>query len=64
MEKTRGHTNYRNHNVIAARFGNKNDKRNESLDSGIVNSSLPAEFTPFVQIHEHIFGEILSTFAL
>ena len=46
--KQEGHTYYRNHNVIADRFGNKNDKCNESSDSGIVNCSLPAEFTPFV----------------
>ena len=47
-KKQDGHTNYRNHNVIADRLGNKNDKCNESSDSGIVNCSLPAEFTPFV----------------
>ena len=47
-EQQEGHTNYRNHNVIADRFGNKNDKCNESSDSGVVYCSLPAEFTPFV----------------
>ena len=48
VRKQEGHTNYRNHNEIADRFGNKNDKCNESSDSGVVNCSLPAEFTPFV----------------
>ena len=46
--KQEGHTNYRNHNVFADTFGYKNDKCNESSDSGVVNCSLPAEFTPFV----------------
>ena len=46
--KQKGHTNDRNHNVIADRLGNKNDKCNESSDSGVVNCSLLADFTPFV----------------
>ena len=40
--KQKGHTNDRNHNVIADRFGNENVKCNESSDSGVVNCSLPA----------------------
>ena len=46
--KQKDHTNDRNHNVIADRFGNQNVKCNDSSDSGVVNCSLPAEFTPFV----------------